>query len=448
MLFVLLQAIALAGCLGQDPEPIIRLTWWIPYAADSREYPAFQAITEAFTEQTGTIVELVSVPWEDIAPRGSADPRLSLLIESGDGPDLWGPVPHPWIEPYVSRDQALALDPKRIRNQGQYDDLALRASRLHGQQYALPLLMDAVALIHNRSLVPKPPSTFEQFVEVAQMHTEPNSGRWGLALPLLSPTHAYPFMAGYGGYIFRCQIAAGAAAGGDADSHEATSGAAANGSAAGDYACDPKDIGLNNAGSVQGIQLVSDLYVQERVLSSVLADRSQMHQGATQLFIEGKAAMLIDGPWVVSALRESEIDYGVAPLPVLPGASVPPRPLTVVHVLTASAYTGHPDQVLQLMNAIAAPESIASLSGALNKAPVRRDGVRQSQLEHTKTWRDQASQGVLLPPLPELDVVWTPWARALAEAIPGLRPVQEAMDQAVEQIKESLGQQGTLGEGS
>jgi arabinogalactan oligomer/maltooligosaccharide transport system substrate-binding protein len=173
-----------------------------------------------------------------------------------------------------------------------------------------------------------------------------------------------------------------------------------------------------------------------------------MHQGATQLFIEGKAAMLIDGPWVLSALGESEIDYGVAPLPVLPGASVSPRPLTVVHGVTASAYTEHPDQVLELMNAIAAPESIASLSGALNKAPVRRDVVRQSQLEHAKTWRDQASRGVLLPPLPELDVVWTPWARALAEAVPGLRPVQEAMDQAAEQIKESLGQQGALGEGS
>jgi arabinogalactan oligomer/maltooligosaccharide transport system substrate-binding protein len=156
--------------------------------------------------------------------------------------------------------------------------------------------------------------------------------------------------------------------------------------------------------------------------------------------------MLIDGPWVLPALGDSELDYGVARLPVLPGASLPPRPLTVVHGLVANVDTEHPGQVLDLMNAIAAPDSVAALTGALNKAPTRRDIVRQSQLENARMWRDQAIDGVLLPPLPEMDVVWTPWARALSEAVPGLRPVQEAMDQAVEQTRASLGQQETLGQ--
>jgi hypothetical protein len=40
-----------------------------------------------------------------------------------------------------------------------------------------------------------------------------------------------------------------------------------------------------------------------------------------------------------------------------------------------------------------------------------------------------------------LDLVWSPWARALAETIPGHRPVQEAMDQAVEQMQNVLAEQ-------
>jgi arabinogalactan oligomer/maltooligosaccharide transport system substrate-binding protein len=439
VLLALVLAGALAGCLRREPETVIRLTWWITYAADGDEYPAFQSIAEEFTERTGIVVELVPVPWDDIAPRGGAAPRLSSVIASGDGPDLWGPVPHTWLEPYVSHDQALALDPRQINSYNQTDPLAQHASRMNGQQYALPLLIDSVALIYNRVLVPKPPATFEELVQVAREHTEPNSDRWGLALPLLSPTHIYPFMDGYGGYLFGCQITT---------TVPPPDGPASTGAPADDYLCDPEDIGLNSAGSVQGIQLISDLYVRDHLFSPALADRSQMHQRAIELFAEGHAAMLIDGPWVLPALRDSEIDFGVARLPTLPGASLPPRALTVVHGLIANAHTKHPDQVLELMNEIAAPDSIARLTGTLNKAPVRRDIVRQAELEQARTWHDQASQGILLPPIPALDAVWAPWERALAEAIPNLRPVQEAMDQAQEQIKESLGEQDASREGS
>jgi maltose-binding protein MalE len=437
LFLALLLTSTLAGCLRREPETAVHLTWWITYAADSDEYPAFQSIAESFTEQTGIVVELVSVPWDDIAPRGNADPRLSPLIEAGEGPDLWGPVPHTWIEPYVAREQALALEPRQIRSQNLYDPLAQRASRLNGQQYALPLLMDSVALIYNRALVPKPPNTFEQFLEIARQHTEPNSDRWGLALPLLSPTHVYPFMDGYGGYIYACPLATGGVPPDDAPS----SPDAPPSDEPPAPVCNLEDIGLNKEGAVQGIQLVSDLYTQERIVSQALADRSQMHERAIQLFAEGQAAMLIDGPWVLPALRDSEIEFGVAGLPALPGRSQLPRPLAVVHGLTANAYTEHPTQVLELMNYIAAPESIVSLTSALDKAPARRDVLRQSKLEHAKNWKDQAARGVLLAPVPDLDVVWTPGARALAESSPGLRPVQESMDQAVEQILEILAEQ-------
>ena len=186
----------------------MHLTWWITYAEESDPYPAFQSIAEAYTERTGVVVDLVSVPWDDIVPRGSADPRLSPVIEAGDGPVLWGPVPHTWLAPYVARGQALALDPKQIQSRIPADSLAWNASRLNGQQYALPILMDSVALIYNRDLVPEPPRTFEELVQIAREQRDPGSDHWGLALPLLSPTHLYPFIDGYGGYILRCQVAA------------------------------------------------------------------------------------------------------------------------------------------------------------------------------------------------------------------------------------------------
>jgi maltose-binding protein MalE len=69
---------------------------------------------------------------------------------------------------------------------------------------------------------------------------------------------------------------------------------------------------------------------------------------------------------------------------------------------------------------------------------VRRDILRHPALSgdrDLRVWYECAVNGVLLPQVPELGYVWAPWARALDEAIPGLKPAQEALDQAVEQIR-------------
>jgi arabinogalactan oligomer/maltooligosaccharide transport system substrate-binding protein len=243
-------------------------------------------------------------------------------------------------------------------------------------------------------------------------------------------------MDGYGGYIVACKTARSETAPDDVPQADA---AASSTRSEHDYLCDPADMGLSNSGAVQGIQLLADLYASEQLFPPALADPSLMHEQSLQLFTSGRAAMLIDGPWILPSLYDSEVDYGVASLPVLPGASRAPRPLTVVHSLVANAQTDHPDQVLDLMAHIADTTSIVALSGALNRPPARRDVLREPQTAHLRNWREQALAGVLLPPLPELDVVWSPWARALAEAIPGLRPAQEALDQAVEQVQTTLG---------
>ena len=148
--------------------------------------------------------------------------------------------------------------------------------------------------------------------------------------------------------------------------------------------------------------------------------------------------MLIDGPWALAEIRAGSLQYGVARLPSLPGTSQAPRPLTVVHTLAVSADTAHPDQTLDFLNHVASPESVAALMGALDKAPVRRDVLRMPSLRSNReirAWHDQAAHGALLPNVPELGYVWAPWARALDEAVPGLKPVPEALDQAVEQIE-------------
>jgi arabinogalactan oligomer/maltooligosaccharide transport system substrate-binding protein len=324
-------------------------------------------------------------------------------------------VPHNWTGSLAAKGQALALEADQVQDAGQYMQAALQACQVDGQQYALPVLIDSVALIYNKALVPTLPASFEGLVSLAQELTDAQNDRWGLVLPLLSPYHVYPFIDGYGGYVFRCEGSA----------------------------CNLSDVGLNSEGAVRAVEYLSSLYRTKKLFPESLADRDVMEQEALRLFSEGKAAMLIDGSWALPEIRAHGIDYGVAPIPTLPGAQGPPRPFTVVQAVFASANTAHPGEAVDLLNYVAGPESALALYGALGKTPVRRDVLRSPDLRGDRTvqgWEEQVTIGVPLPGIAELDYVWTPWGRALDEAIPGLTPAQEALDRAVEEIKGTLEQ--------
>jgi arabinogalactan oligomer/maltooligosaccharide transport system substrate-binding protein len=270
--------------------------------------------------------------------------------------------------------------------------------------------MDSVALIYNTELVPDPPQRFEQLLEIARAHTDAETDRWGLVLPLLSQYHTYPFIEGYDGYVFNCVRSE----------------------------CALDDIGLNNEGAVQGVQFLSDLYLREKLFPEPLADRAVMTGHALRLFTEGKAAMLIDGSWVIPQIRDSGISYGVTTIPPLPEATRAPRPLTIVQAMYVSASSSHPEQATDFINTVANQENVEALIEVLGKAPVRRDILRSPALRTNRelqAWYDQAAAGTPLPNMLEMDSIWRPWGQALDEAIPGLTPVQDALDQAVKEFQ-------------
>jgi arabinogalactan oligomer/maltooligosaccharide transport system substrate-binding protein len=417
LLLAALLSLFAAGCrLGPEPDYTIYLTWWVTYAPESAEYAAFESIADAYTRRTEDIViDVVGVPWDSIAPRGIGMSRLELAQQAGEGPDLWGPIPHNWTGGLATAGQAGALNLTEIADVQQYVDIAVQACRYNDQLYGLPVLMDSMALIYNKALIPKPPQTFEELLDLAQGLRDEEKEIWALALPLLSQYHTYPFIDGYGGYIFGCS----------------------------GEGCDLTDIGLNNEGAVHGIQYLSDLYVTEGLFPEPLSDRDYMHETARQLFIEGKAATLIDGSWILPHIRASQIDYGIAPIPALPDTDASPRALTTVLAMYVGPELAYPREVIDLLNFVAGEESVTTMQQVLGKTPVRQDILRSNRFRpdpEIREWRRLAAGGVLLPNTPELGYVWAPWARALDEAIPGLTPTQDALDRAVEQIRTDLGQ--------
>lgn len=395
---------------GDEPDPTIDLTWWIPYSEDSPEYAAFQSIVGRYHDQfDGIVVELVPVPWDDMAPRGIGLSELDQGIDNGDGPDLWGPVPHKWTGSYVDKGQIAALAEQDLPPAPiLYADVALEACSVGDALYGLPVLMDGLALIYNRQLLPEPPPTFAELAGLSGRLTEGDAASWVLSLPLLSPYHIYPFLDGYGGYIFGRS----------------------------DGIWDPADVGLANEGAVRGTRYLSTLYTRQKLFPEPLADRAVMYSQAVQLFLEGKAAALIEGSWILPQLDAAGLDYGVAPIPLLPGSEETPRSLIVVQAMYLGAASTHPEEARALLAHISAEDSLVALQQALGTLPVRRDVLRSTALRNSDAlhaWYELAAAGVPLPNAPELDTAWQYWIQALEVAIPGLTPADEALQNAVAQ---------------
>jgi ABC-type glycerol-3-phosphate transport system substrate-binding protein len=144
-------------------------------------------------------------------------------------------------------------------------------------------------LYYNRDLIAVPPADTDELMRVAQSFT--HRGQWGLALNSYDPVWVVPWLVPYGGWL--C----------DAEGN-ATLDTPAMVSALTLY--------LRWHGNLAGV--------------APLATQAE----ARQQFIEGKAAMLIDGDWGVDELSQTgQVKWGVAPLPVLSDTGLPAAPLVV-----------------------------------------------------------------------------------------------------------------------
>jgi arabinogalactan oligomer / maltooligosaccharide transport system permease protein len=132
-------------------------------------------------------------------------------------------------------------------------------------------------LVYNRKLVPTPPQTSDEFFAIAKKLTK--AGQYGFAMETTEPYWLAPFLTGFGGWVMDAQ-------------HQPS---------------------LDSPAMVKALAYLADLKKQG------LMPRESNYQNAHTLFQEGKAAMIINGPWSWADYRKAGIDVGIAPLWTLPG---------------------------------------------------------------------------------------------------------------------------------
>lgn len=338
---------ALAGCGSDKRSGTVTLTWWDYFTLDNFQ-PAFTRLIKDIEAQVpGVRIDRRTFPFADL------ERQITLGAVSGDLPDIA-------IVDNVSMNSLagsglLADLTERVEEWGQADQYykgPWDSCQVDGKSLGIPNNSNCLALYYNTRMLDsagvEPPATWDQLAETAQRLT--GGERFGLAMSAIRTEEGvFQFLP----FLWQ--------AGGDLDTF-ATYGATA-------------------------LAFLDDL-VAKGSLSEQCVGWTQ--QDVNTRFVNGRAAMQINGPWQLPTIKKADMEYGVVALPrdkesatCLGGEN---------WVLMASG--DHQDKAWEVLEYTQRPSVLVPFLVTLGNLPARKD------LAGTGTWASDPDLRLFLSQLP------------------------------------------------
>ena len=241
---------------------------------------------------------------------------------------------------------------------------------LDGHLWAAPdQVGNHLMLVYNRKLVPTPPTTSAEMVALAEKLT--HAGQYGFAMETTEPYWLAPFLAGFGGWVMDAQ-------------HRPT---------------------LDTPAMRQALAYLADLKNTKHLMP-----KESNYQNAHTLFQEGKAAMIINGPWSWADYRKSGIDVGIAPLWTLDGGGrVTPMIASKGFSINVNCSKELLPAVIDFVTFATSPQAELLAADTLGVLPSNREAWTSPVITGDPIL--QASQrgfelGRRMPVVPEMRVIW------------------------------------------
>ena len=379
---------ALGGLTGiaHAAEPGKLLIW----INGDKGYKGLAKVGEEFTKKTG--VKVVVEHPED------APTKFQQAAAAGKGPDIWI-WPHDRLGEWMSSGLLEPLTPsKEARNA--ILPLAWNAFTVQGKTWGYPMSIEAVSLVYNKDLVPHPPKSFDEVLELDKKLSA--QGKKAILWDYTNTYFSWPLLAAGGGYAFKVRD---------------------------DGTYDPKDTGVNNAGSVAGVETIMKLINAGAMAKG--AGYSEMEAG----FNQGKIAMMINAPWSWDNARKSKINFGVAAIPTVNGKTASP----FIGVLGAMISKASPNKDIAtefIEHYMLSLDGLKTINADVPLGtPANKAFFAELQSNpNIKATMDSAQAGRPMPNNPEMGKFWSSMASALQNITQGRQGVKEGLDAAAKRI--------------
>lgn len=368
-------------------EPVATLRIW----ADDTRTPILLGLADDFLSEYN--VELVV---EDLGRVQDIRAQVLIAVPAGEGPDIYLGV-HDWLGALVESGLVAPIDLGDKRDE--FVESTLDAfTYTDGNLYGLPYATENLGFFYNTDLVPEPPTTWDEVLEIGRTLKDEGKVEYATAVATGPLYNALPIQTAFGGYIF---------------------GVDENG------AWNPNDVGLDSEGEIAAVTWMTDAAAEG--LMPDLFDYETAHS----LFETGQIPFLMAGPWALDRIRASGVPYAVANffpddgIPFLGVQGFMVNPFSE-NVLLAQAF---------LTEFVATEETMQLLYETGLRPSALKSVLAMTDDPDLKAMGEAGADAMPMPNIPEMGSVWSAADNGITLAVTGEQTPEEAMTDAADQIR-------------
>lgn len=302
----------------------------------------------------------------------------------------------------------------KLADDGRYNDADKKNVTLKGKTYGEPVTIETLVMYYNKDLIKKAPTSFKELEALSKdskfAYENDKTKNVAFLTQWTNFYNAYGLIKGYGGYVF------------------------------GDNGTNPKEIGLNNKGAVEGLTYISDWF--KNVWPKGMMSASSNENFVTDQFTSGKTAVIIDGPWMAAKYKKAKVNYGVAALPTLDNGNKY-QAFGGGKAWVISNYSKQKGLSQKWLDYVTNKKNQTKFFKDTNEVPANeqaRDVVAKGDNALAKAVIAQYKDADPMPNIPEMAEVWTGAENLIVDSAAGKKTPQQAADAAVKQIKQTIQQ--------
>ncbi len=369
-------------------EPIATIRIW----ADDMRSPILADLADEFLAAYN-----VEVIVEEVA---NIRDQFTVAAPAGEGPDITL-MPHDQAGSMVASGLLAPID--LGDKVGLFVPSTIDAATYDGVLYAMPYATENLGFFYNTDLVPEPPTTWDEVLEIGRALMADGTVTYGLGLS--GTTYdAYPLMTAHGGYIF-----------GRDD--------------AGNW--NSEDMGVDSAGMIAAGE-----WLQAAVEEGFISDSTDWDT-AHVLFETGEVPFLMAGPWALDRIRESGIPYAITNFPSAEQAGYP---FSGVQIFVVNAFSENVLLAQAFLTEFVATEEVMSALYKAGNRPSAFIPVLESTEDADLLAMGKAGESATaMPTIPAMGSVWGSWNDAIVLILTGEQEPADALGTAGIQIRSAIG---------
>ncbi|GGJ53634.1 sugar ABC transporter substrate-binding protein [Deinococcus roseus] len=364
------------------------LTFWHPMGGNDEV--VLKKLTADYTRAHPDIkINLLFVPFAELQK------KVSLAIPAGQGPDMFLGV-HDGIGINSSSNLVLPVD--SYIKKSDYLASTIDAVSFKGKLWGFPQSYETTTLIYNPKLVKTPPRTVEQLISTAKKFTKDSS--YGFIYDIANFYYSYAWLS----------------------------------------AVSEKPL-FSDTGEFQvGVNEFTGLLNQLKTFqTSGIMPKEPSHDQAMALFKQGKAAMVITGPWGIAGFENDGVPFEMAPLPKVNGKS--PKAFMGVKLYYISSQSKNAKASADFLKFLTSAGSEAYWATETGMLPANKLSYNNADVKKNKTvlgFSKQAKNAIPMGKAAEFGQIWDPAKEAVERVLFGNQAPSAAAQGLVDRVQKAI----------